>query len=619
MSIDNQVLFESVADGLVVHDPTTGEILDVNGHYCELTGYAREELLGSDVELVSPDDPEYNSDRAERVIQRANGNGTVTVEWRTQTKSGEVFPVEVNLSAVDAGDEVVACVRDITDRKRYERRIAALHEATRELMDAETRVEVADIATEAAEELLGFSIPAVWYPTEDGEALTVVANSEEHQRLLEEAGDTDPKHPRGGWFWDVYESGQAQAQSRIPASDLAADVPLQAAILVPLGEHGVLTCSSRGERTFDDQSIRLAEILGRNTRAALDQIERERRLYRYERIIQNLPVGVFRTTPDPDSGFEFCNEEMLDILDAPSREAFSARPVSDFYADPEDRERGVEKLRETGEVRDWEVQLETLEGERIWGSMTAIATTVEGRTYFDGVVEDVTERVEYEKRLQRQRDNLEVLNQVVRHDIRNDMQLVLAWAEQLDAHVDEEGQDAIGQVKASARDAVELTETARALADAMLQEGTGLEPISLRQTLDAQLEELSITHPSAEITVDGEIPAVTVAADEMLHSVFRNLLTNAVQHNDEAVPEVVITAEETDDGVDVRVADNGPGIPADRTDEIFGKGERGLESEGTGIGLYLVNMLVDRYGGQVWVEDNEPEGAVFHVRLPCID
>lgn len=619
MSIDNRALFESVADGLVVHDPTTGEILDVNGHYCELTGYEREELIGSDVELVSPDDPEYNTDRAQRLIQRANRNGTVTFEWPTQTKSGEVFPAKVHLSAVDGGEGVVACVRDISDRSRYEGRIAALHEATRELMDAETRVEVADVAAEAAEELLGFSIPAVWYPTEDGEALTVVANSEEHQRLLEEAGDTDPTHPRGDWFWEVYERGETRVKSEIPASDLAADVPLQAAILVPLGEHGVLTCSSRGGRRFDDQSTRLAEILGRNTTAALDQIGRERRLHQYERIIENLPVGVFRTTPDPDTGFEFCNEEMLDILDAPSREALSARAVSDFYADPEDRARGVEKLQETGEVRDWEVKFETIEGERIWGSITAIATTVEGRTYFDGVVEDVTERVEYETRLQRQRDNLEVLNQVVRHDIRNDMQLVLAWADQVATHVDEEGQDAIARVKASARHAVELTETARALADAMLQEGTELEPVSLRQTLDAQLEELAVTYPSAEATVEGQVPDVMVAANEMLHSVFRNLFSNAVEHNDKDVPEIVVSAEETDDGVELRVADNGPGVPDDRADEIFGKGERGLESDGTGIGLYLVNMLVERYGGEVWVEDNEPQGSVFHVRLPCID
>lgn len=50
-------------------------------------------------------------------------------------------------------------------------------------------------------------------------------------------------------------------------------------------------------------------------------------------------------------------------------------------------------------------------------------------------------------------------------------------------------------------------------------------------------------------------------------------------------------------------------------DEIFGKGEKGLESEGTGIGLYLVDQLVSAYNGDVWIEDNKPEGTIFKVKL----
>ena len=81
----------------------------------------------------------------------------------------------------------------------------------------------------------------------------------------------------------------------------------------------------------------------------------------------------------------------------------------------------------------------------------------------------------------------------------------------------------------------------------------------------------------------------------------------------------------TDDGeellgtVRVRVADNGPGVPAERKDEIFGRGAKGTDSGGTGIGTYLVETLVTRYGGDVWVEDNEPQGAVFVVELPVAD
>jgi signal transduction histidine kinase len=69
----------------------------------------------------------------------------------------------------------------------------------------------------------------------------------------------------------------------------------------------------------------------------------------------------------------------------------------------------------------------------------------------------------------------------------------------------------------------------------------------------------------------------------------------------------------------VAIADNGPGIPDDRKETIFGKGEKGLDSPGTGLGLYLVRTLVEQYGGDIWVEDNDPEGSVFYVELPIAE
>jgi signal transduction histidine kinase len=112
---------------------------------------------------------------------------------------------------------------------------------------------------------------------------------------------------------------------------------------------------------------------------------------------------------------------------------------------------------------------------------------------------------------------------------------------------------------------------------------------------------------------------VSVLADEMLDSVFRNLLKNAVQHNDKELPEVRVSASVDERTVTVRIADNGPGIPEERRHSIFGKGETGLDSEGTGLGLYLVESLVDSYDGDVRIEDNDPEGAVFVVELQLRD
>jgi PAS domain S-box-containing protein len=237
------------------------------------------------------------------------------------------------------------------------------------------------------------------------------------------------------------------------------------------------------------------------------------------------------------------------------------------------------------------------------------------------VVRDITDRRRYERRLERQRDNLEILNQVVRHDVRNDLQIVLGYAESLDDFLDADGagSEHVEQVVRSARDAVEITETAGEVARVMLTADAETRPVGLGHVLDAQIGQVRSAYDNVVLTTEGTIPDVEVLADDMLGSVFRNLLKNAVEHNDGTVRRVTVSATDDDGTVTVRVADDGPGIPDDQKDVIFREGEKGLDSEGTGLGLYLVETLVDRYGGSVRVVDNEPRGSVFAVELPTVE
>ena len=232
---------------------------------------------------------------------------------------------------------------------------------------------------------------------------------------------------------------------------------------------------------------------------------------------------------------------------------------------------------------------------------------------------DITDLKTYERQLETQRDNLDVLNQVVRHDIRNDLQLISAYAEMLDGELDEESQSHLDIIARSADNAIELTTTARDLAETMLQADANRRPMPLARILDGQIDRLLSAESTTVVSVTGELPRVHVFADDLLEAVFRNLLKNAVQHNDTEEPEITIETAVDNDTVTVRIGDNGPGVSDAHKQQIFGRGEQGLESDGTGIGLYLVDTLVDRYGGTVTVEDNEPRGAVFVVELPLAD
>lgn len=228
---------------------------------------------------------------------------------------------------------------------------------------------------------------------------------------------------------------------------------------------------------------------------------------------------------------------------------------------------------------------------------------------------DVTKRKKYERTLQRQRDDLRTLNQIVRHDIRNDLQLITSYAELLEEEFDPKYVEIIQE---SGEHAVEFTNTARELAEVMLEESSDHQLMDLTGVVRSESAELEESYPEATVTVD--IPdRLLVRADTMLSAAFRNLLKNAVVHNDKDTPSIEITATQDETHTRVRIADDGPGIPDDRKDDIFEHGEKGLDSEGTGIGLYLVQSLSKRYGGDIWVEDNDPQGAMFVVELPRTD
>lgn len=141
--------------------------------------------------------------------------------------------------------------------------------------------------------------------------------------------------------------------------------------------------------------------------------------------------------------------------------------------------------------------------------------------------------------------------------------------------------------------------------------------LHLPSVLDQVIDNLRTAYSNAVIQTDGGVPDIPVKSSDMLDSVFRNLISNAIEHNDKEIPRVSISTEYSDSTVLVKIVDNGPGIPDDCKETIFERGEKGLESSGTGLGLYLVKTLIDSHNGKVWVEDNEPDGAVFVVQLPC--
>lgn len=360
--------------------------------------------------------------------------------------------------------------------------------------------------------------------------------------------------------------------------------------------------------------------------------ERERELRTFEKAVESAGSSIYVT--DTDGTIEHVNPAFEANTGYAREEAVGERPS--ILKSGEHGEDFYEELWETilaGDVWESEIVNERKDGERFVVNQTIAPVLDENGDVerFVAVNNEITERKEYERTLEEQRDRLELLNQVVRHDIRNDLTVIKGRARMLEEHVDEAEEEHLREIGRSAEKATERMKTARDLTRTMLRQDERLEAVRLDRVLESRIDAIRSQHEHAILTTDGILPEVSVRADPMLEAVFENLLQNAILHNDEDIPEVTVGVDVGDETVVVSVADNGPGVPDAQKEAIFGKGEKSLDSPGTGLGLYLVRTLVDRYGGEVWVEDRRasdapgggkvdaPDGAVFKVRLERMD
>lgn len=146
--------------------------------------------------------------------------------------------------------------------------------------------------------------------------------------------------------------------------------------------------------------------------------------------------------------------------------------------------------------------------------------------------------------------------------------------------------------------------------------------VDLSQISDSVLEELTKQISDKKLQVikkyGTDVPRLDIGT-KTARIILQNLLTNAVKYTPEGGT-VEVKMEKNAGGVVISVKDNGYGIPEDAQSKIFTKlfrADNVLEKEpsGTGLGLYLLKLLVDKLGGKVWFESKEGTGTTFHVDL----
>lgn len=218
--------------------------------------------------------------------------------------------------------------------------------------------------------------------------------------------------------------------------------------------------------------------------------------------------------------------------------------------------------------------------------------------HVEGVVvsaRDVTRAHQYERQLR-------VMNRVLRHDLRNEMNVILGHVELL-AEEDDVGH--LETIEDRARSLVELGEKARDV-DRALSRSSDRQPTGLSAMVREEVTALSEQATDVEIETSIE-PDVRVLGDTSLRSAVRNAIENAIEHNDAADPRVTVELWSDDEIASLSIADNGPGLPETERRVLNAGMETPLEHT-SGLGLWLIVWTVEAIGGRVEF-DSTDEGT----------
>ena len=180
---------------------------------------------------------------------------------------------EVN--AYPAEDGLSVFIRDVTEQVELQQKLRELHDVTRELIVAESDVEIAAGTVETAEDVLGFPLVAVWRYNDSTDLLDPLAWSPVIDRRVEEM---EPLGRESRFIWTVYETGKRRHLGYVPATTTTSHHPGQVTseLLVPVGEYGVLGAYADEQDAFDETDVELFRLLASTVESAFTRTERER-------------------------------------------------------------------------------------------------------------------------------------------------------------------------------------------------------------------------------------------------------------------------------------------------------------------------------------------------------
>ena len=610
-----RLLVESSSIGLWNWDLVSNEIFHSNECKRQL-GFEPGELSGGVAEWVGRMHPE-NRDATLAAVRDyiAGRRPNYDVEFRLMHKDGSWrwILTRGSLNRDDSGKPVrmMGCHIDITDRKLAEAsalRLAAIVESSDDAIIGRDLANVVTCWNRGAEKIFGYT------------ALEMVGTSimrlvPPGLRTYEEALVLRTKR---GELVEQFESKRLTRDGRLidvsimtsPIKDAAGEIVGVSKVMRDI------TKERESERTLQASELRYRRLF----ESALDGI-----------LILNAETGMV----------DDVNPFLVNLLGY-SHDQFMGKALWDlgFFKDIVENENKFAELREKEYVRYENMPLETAGGRQIDVEFISNVYLVNGAKVIQCNIRDVSARKraedavkqlndDLEHRVAQRTSELEVANKElasfsysVSHDLRAPLRAVDGFAQALlddfGPELPEEGHRYVLTIRDGARKMGKLID------DLLSFSRFGRAPL-LKENVDtrslvlAALAELESQHEGRRIELRiGDLPECH-GDPSLLKQVWLNLLSNAFKYTRKRdTAAVEIGCDATAEGNVFFVRDNGTGFDMQYAGKLFGvfqRLHRAEDFEGTGVGLAIVQQIIQRHGGRVWAHAEEDRGATFYFTL----
>jgi len=362
----------------------------------------------------------------------------------------------------------------------------------------------------------------------------------------------------------------------------------------------------------------------------------------YRSLTANIPVGIFRSTSDSKGRLLSANSALARMFGYRSAGEMAKIKISDLYLQPQDRQGFIERITSQKTVSEYEVQFKRKNGTVFWGSLFARAITDnKGKViYFDGIVEDITERKKYLQELNEYSQTLEKLLKersefisLASHELRTPITVINGYLEIIKMNGDSFSKEKTATIINKIRDhSHRITRLVENLLDlsklddskfSLDVQNCHMEPIVERVLLFCEQEALQKGINCIFSGCKGEKSPQVKGDPLAIESVLINILNNAIRYSNED-NRVILGCQKDGAFLRINCIDNGIGLPPDAEERIFDEFYRvqqggELKGHGTGLGLSIAKKLVERMGGRIWAHsDGLGKGTTVSFTLPLV-